>query len=290
MIWTNNAKEQNRVDTRAVAQIVFPGKVVGALLPTDISPLWEPGRMASAARGKIPPKAKEEAIPDPASLLVDRDGQAPAVPVDSLSNSDIPAPSSVIWDVPSRRTGNRLRLLLLTLMLAVGVAGGSLLIRFEQTGSGTLLSLLQSWLASGANRSFAAIFWQNAAATFPFLIAAFILGMSAPGALLVLFLPLMRGLCIGVSVGEIYAAQSGAGIAYVASFYLPHTLISTAALLFACRESLRFSIRIFSAMLPARRPVRMWTGFRTYLFRYGILTAVSLAAAALDAALSSTFA
>lgn len=116
---------------------------------------------------------------------------------------------------------------------------------------------------------------------------AFLLGICAGGLPLLLFLPLLRGLGIGVVSGWLYLNYGAAGIGYSVLVLYPAAIVSVLVMLAACKESILMSSDML--LMLGGKLDRAESNLRLYSTRYAVLLLVSVIAAALDALCFSAF-
>ena len=118
------------------------------------------------------------------------------------------------------------------------------------------------------------------------LLVCFLLGLSLWGMFLVPLVPLFQGMGLGISAAMLFQEKGLHGIAFFLLAVLPGALLSAAAVLLACRESLKASYSLFRKELqkdPAPFVVR------TYFIRFGLLTVLAILSAAADTLTSFWF-
>lgn len=124
---------------------------------------------------------------------------------------------------------------------------------------------------------------------FLLLLLLFLAGLSVCGAPAALAVPSFFGMGLGLSESYYYA-QGGWGVGYTALLLLPHTLLTAAALLMACAESVRLSALLCRQLLPRQSSCGgLWPQFRLYLARFLICFALLFVAGVLDTALQCCF-
>ena len=133
-------------------------------------------------------------------------------------------------------------------------------------------------------------FISSLASSFLFVLAAFLLGLSVWGPVVVPFLPLIRGIGLGVSSGYLYASFGFQGILFHFVVMLPGMFVSTIAILVACREAIQFSLRLSRSGFFEKGSEPLLNSLRLYIRRNGVVLIVSVAAAFLDMVLTALFA
>lgn len=182
------------------------------------------------------------------------------------------------------------KLILVFCMFAVGLIAGALLMKGEYTGLDDLAdNLFESYYMGRQQSGFLSILWLSFLSGFPFFVTAFIAGVSAVGTPVAVLTPLIRGLGYGIITGFLYGDHGLKGVGFCALLIVPQALISTVALLLACREALGFSIVFFTMLTPKSRPYQMFGDFKLYCARFGVLLIILLLSALTDALMSSAF-
>lgn len=121
------------------------------------------------------------------------------------------------------------------------------------------------------------------------LLLLFFFGFCACGTPLSLLIPLFFGAGIGLTEAYHYATGL-AGAAYTALLVLPPTLVTAAALLIACAESVRLSVALGRQLLPhAFIGGGLWQDVRLYVARFLLCGGLVFVAAVLDTVLRLLF-
>jgi len=124
---------------------------------------------------------------------------------------------------------------------------------------------------------------------FIYLAIVFSFGLCAVGIPIISVIPLFRGIGLGMIAGYLYSTYSFSGAGYCMVILFPSAIISTAALLFGCNESLVMSYEIFNIM-SGKIPNQYGNIFKRYSLRYGILLAIMTVAAIIDTVMTVSFA
>ena len=194
----------------------------------------------------------------------------------------------------SRKTGGFSRLLRKNKSIAAFSAvllGGELLGIFliGFLGSDARFSLhtiLENSLSRQTAQETGLLFLSSMFSAVLLLLVCFLLGLSLWGMFLVPLVPLCQGMGLGISAAMLFQEKGLHGIAFFLLAVLPGALLSAAAVLLACRESLKASYSLFRKELqkePAPFPVR------TYFIRFGLLTVLAILSAAADTLTSFWF-
>ena len=185
----------------------------------------------------------------------------------------------------------KLQYCLIAALIVCGVVWGSVLAsRAGIENENSFGLLLQQMLSkSAASKGFWNLFFSSFFSSSLLLCVAFILGLCAVGSPGHVALALFKGAGIGVSMSFIYASYGVKGFAICALFILPWAVITSLAVLLACREGIRFSVLMARAVLPVESPAHLWNEFTTYCFKFVFCFGLVLIAAAVEAASTMIF-
>lgn len=115
-----------------------------------------------------------------------------------------------------------------------------------------------------------------------FIVIPYLLGYSAIGHPVTLFVPFFKGLGLGAFMGNLYSSHGLQGIGYSVLIIVPYTLVALLAIMIACRESLRLSNLFFLSFASKRgTPVTMGA-IKLYNVKYLILCVIILISAILN--------
>lgn len=182
-------------------------------------------------------------------------------------------------------------LLLLALLFLAGVTLGAVLLRHAGGETAALLErLTEDFLQNRRGQSLGANFLWAAGSSLMFVGVLFVCGFCAiahPAEILAVF---FRGLGFGASAASLYAGFGARAAGFLALFVLPNMLLSSVAILFCCRESLRLSSRFFAAMFPDGEAQTDKYPLRYYLGRYAAAMLLCLISALLEAVMYLGFA
>ena len=175
------------------------------------------------------------------------------------------------------------RLLLFLALLLLGALGGSLAFTVSHTlFSADLTVMLQVSPIEGGIQGSVSELFSSCFSSFCLLALLFLTGLSACGAPVSVLVPVFFGLGLGMTEAYYYGFGAG-GVAFVALLVLPHSLVTAAALLMGCAESLRMSLLIAGQLLPnAANCGGLWQDFRLYCMRFLLLVGVAFGAGVLD--------
>lgn len=182
------------------------------------------------------------------------------------------------------------KLLFLTFTFIAGLCIGVIVVR---GADGSLLKMISdtfsSYVSHRTGQSFFKTLFFSITSVFPFFAAAFIAGLCVVGTPFVPLVSCFRGLGIGLTSGFLYATYGLKGIAFSALLIMPPALISSIALLLACRESMCFSLVLARAAAPRSGPVALHNDFKIYCLRFIFILGMILASSLLDSVMSLSF-
>lgn len=179
---------------------------------------------------------------------------------------------------------NNHKLILLTTMFICGVLFGILFVKYASSVTFTALqNLADNHFAQKETQSVLVNFLSVLGADALYLMLAVLLGQCIIGEPFLWFLPLLKGLGVGTISAYLYKAYTLQGLQYYALFVLLPTVLSAAALLFACNESILFSRDINRTLFKRADSFTGIASVKLYLLRHIVLLAVLIFAAALSA-------
>lgn len=120
-------------------------------------------------------------------------------------------------------------------------------------------------------------------------LAIFLAGASVAGVVFVPLLCCCLGLYYGILTSYAYVTFSIRGIAFNSVVIIPGALIFTFCVLFASKESFRFSSVMLRLLLPKSRQVNMSGEFRIYTGKFLLFSLFTLLASLADAVVSVSF-
>jgi hypothetical protein len=165
------------------------------------------------------------------------------------------------------------------------MAGGTTGIKSSSFGILIEQILSKESTTKGFPELFASSFFSSAL----LLAAAFALGLCAVGAPGHAAVAIFKGAGIGYSMGYIYIGYGIKGFAVCALFILPWAIITSLAVMIACREGIVFSLRMAYQILPGGSGINLWPYFRDYCSKFLTCFILALAAAAIEALSTMAF-
>lgn len=185
-----------------------------------------------------------------------------------------------------------LQYLLVAVFILVGVTIGAVLAKRAGLGKEQNFSVLMQEMLSkdAAAKGFGNLFLSSFFSSAVLLCAAYIFGLCAAGLLGEIAVLLFKGAGIGLTMGYVYLQYGVKGVSICALFILPWAIITCLALMIACREGIRFSMRMAAALAPNGLQEKLWGSFCEYCYKYVFCFLLVLLAALVQAAGTIAFA
>ena len=181
---------------------------------------------------------------------------------------------------------------LVAAFILVGVAIGAVLARRAGIGKEQSFGVLMQEMLSkdAAAKGFGNLFLSSFFSSAVLLCAAYIFGLCAAGLIGEIAVLLFKGAGIGLTMGYVYLQYGVKGVSICALFILPWAIITCLALMVACREGIRFSIRMAAVLAPSGTQEKLWGHFCEYCYKYVFCFLLVLLAALIQAAGTIAFA
>lgn len=193
----------------------------------------------------------------------------------------------------SRKTNilkNNQKLFILTTVLICGVLLGIIFVKYTDAAT---FAALQNLLATHFKKCETQSLLLNVLSAFGtdclYLCVAVLLGMCIAGEPFLWILPLIKGLGIGTVSACLYKAYTLQGLEYYAFLLLLPTVLSAAALLFGCKESILFSRDINRCVFKRAEHTDSFQAVKLYLLRHFVLLLILLCSAICGAVLLYVF-
>lgn len=171
---------------------------------------------------------------------------------------------------------------ILVILMALFVAGmiyGSLIVRSESSELFERLSALTSSYLH-ADGSFVRIVARSFTSGVAFIIVAYLFGYSAIAQAATVFIPMFKGLGLGLATGYLYANYGIAGAGYCLLIILPQTIVCMFAILVGCRESVKLSNLLLGAIIVTQQSERVDREvIKLYTVKFLILSIIVLVSA-----------
>ncbi len=174
-------------------------------------------------------------------------------------------------------------LTLIALLLLSGMIFGTFCVGFaEENTIESLDFLFASNFKVRSQQSLFEIFSTSLTSSFVFVALMTLLGLSVWGVLAIPIVPFFRGFGLGLTAGFLYSNYGIKGFLYHLIVLLPGVIISSVAILIHARESLVFSARLMSKILPKGNIDRLWERTKLYFLRTGYVLIILAASSLVD--------
>lgn len=174
-------------------------------------------------------------------------------------------------------------LTLIALLLLSGMIFGTFCVGFaEENTIESLDFLFASNFKVRSQQSLFEIFSTSLTSSFVFVALMTLLGLSVWGVLAIPAVPFFRGFGLGLTAGFLYSNYGIKGFLYHLIVLLPGVIISSVAILIHARESLVFSARLMSKILPKGNIDRLWERTKLYFLRTGYVLIILAASSLVD--------
>lgn len=188
----------------------------------------------------------------------------------------------------SHYTKKNYTLIGLGLFFLSGVLAGAIFMGSAAGETRDLLNrMVNGFVDSRQGQAFVEIFTSSAFSSLIFIGLLFICGFCAVFQPVEIVMPFFKGLGFGVMAASLYGGYGTGAAAYIGILMLPGLAISTVAMLFCCRESIKLSGSFFSRMRGGdgnAYPLRLYTA------RFFIAALACLLSAFTEASLHAMFA
>lgn len=168
----------------------------------------------------------------------------------------------------------------LILLFIIGMVYGALIIKTQSAQLYEQLSVLTGSYNYKENQFIHTLFSSFFSNTI-FLLVPYFAGYGAIFQLVPAFVPLFKGLGLGLSMGYIYQTEGLGGIGYCALIIIPHTAVALIAIIIGCRESIKMS-NLFFKSIKQSECLNLET-IKLYNVKFIVLTAISFIAALINA-------
>lgn len=134
------------------------------------------------------------------------------------------------------------------------------------------------------------VFCSSFSADFIFILITFLLGFSSWGMAVLPFVCAFKGFGVGLSAACMFINHSISGVGFYILVVLPGTVLFLFALLSGVKESFLLSIKFFKYIIPTTDKCSVSGYIKYYLYRYFIVTVLTLLCAVVDMTLWVLFA
>lgn len=185
---------------------------------------------------------------------------------------------------------NNKLLIFLSMFLLIGIFLGAILLKYADGGVMRLINVLfLSDFKKRFSKTLLEVFITSISSTFIFVIISFFIGLSMWGFILAPIIPLIRGICIGLTESYLYSAYGLKGIIFHTLIFLPGIFISSVAVLLMARESMKTSNHFSSMIFLKDRSEVVRNGIKLYMIRSGCIAIIVLISSAVDVVSSFLF-
>lgn len=172
---------------------------------------------------------------------------------------------------------------ILMVSLILGIVSGSLLLKNADESTKNYIDILflnnfkpeikvEPWTA----------FVSSVSSTFIFIIMIFFMGLSAWGFVLIPFIPVLRGLCIGFCEGYLYSSFGMKGLVFHLIVLFPGVMLSSLAIILMSKEAMRISYNISSVIFLEEQRKDSGDYLRLYLMRTGCVMIIIVVSSIID--------
>ncbi len=180
---------------------------------------------------------------------------------------------------------------ILFVLFLIGMVYGALLVGLCDSSIQDKLSFLtQEFVSKRSEQSIVVTFLSSLGSSSLLLFILCLLGFSAIGQPAALFIPIFRGLGLGMSMAQMYASYSAKGVLFCCILILPQAAVSTVGLILGTRESIRFSNVFFRYFRPEKYSPPESGLLKMYLVKFTVLFGFMICSALIDAIFTFLFA
>ena len=133
------------------------------------------------------------------------------------------------------------------------------------------------------------IFISSLSSVFIFVLLAFFMGLSVWGFIMLPFVPLVRGICIGFTQSYLYSQYGLYGIAFQLVVLFPGIFVSSIAILLITKEAMALSHSLSNVFIFNETNYKKRSEFKTCLFRGSCVFALTTLSAIIDTVLNFAF-
>ncbi len=182
------------------------------------------------------------------------------------------------------------RTVILTALFICGLLLGSVSVKNADANIlEKIKELTENFILQKNSQSILQNFAASAGTDTIFILLSVMFGLCIIGEPILWLLPLIRGLGIGLSSGYIYKTYNLQGVMYCLAIIFIPTMLSVAATIISCKESIITSREIFNT-LKENKPLNKPDYFKLFIIRNLILYGLMLFSSGLGSALTYFFA
>lgn len=177
---------------------------------------------------------------------------------------------------------------LMAILFAGVLAGVLLYCTADELYYSKFESISVSFIKKSFQYSFLQLVVNSFAGTFFLVLVCFFLGFGSIFQPVELIIPLFKGLGLGVSLADMYYSLGFNGLLLSIILIIPNAVISSFALIIACRESVRMSNSIRKILFGKSLDYNK-IDFRLYITKFVIITVILGCSSVLDGAVTILF-
>lgn len=151
------------------------------------------------------------------------------------------------------------------------------------------IALLNDFIDDRSDKTFLSIATKSFFNSMLFILLGFACGSSVLGSVFIPVIVLFKSFLFGGMAAILYADYSLKGIAFYTVLILPSAIIFVFGFLYAMCEAFNFSLMLTRLTLPQTMPINISFQFRTFSFKYLIVTFIIVFSALADALLCGNF-
>ena len=150
-------------------------------------------------------------------------------------------------------------------------------------------ALLNDFIADRTDKTFLNIATKSFFNSMLFILLGFACGSSVLGSVFIPFIVCFRSFLFGGMAAILYSEYSLKGIAFYTVLILPSALIFIFSFLYAMCEAFNFSLMLTRLTFPQTMPTNISFQFKTFSFKYLIITFIIVFSALVDGLLCGNF-
>ncbi len=150
-------------------------------------------------------------------------------------------------------------------------------------------ALLNDFISDRTDKTFLAIATKSFFNSMLFILLGFACGSSVIGTVFIPIVVALKSFMFGGMAVTLYSEYSLKGIAFYTVLILPHAVIFVFGFLYAMCEAFDFSLILTRLTFPQTMPSNISFQFKTFSFKYLIVTFIVLFSALMDALLCGNF-
>lgn len=174
-------------------------------------------------------------------------------------------------------------LVILMISLILGIVSGSLLLKNADESTKNYINIL---FLNNFKPEIKVLPWSifvsSVSSTFIFIIMIFFMGLSAWGFVLIPFIPVLRGLCIGFCEGYLYSSFGIKGLIFHLVVLFPGIILSSLAIILMSKEAMKISYNISSTIFLDEHRKDSRDFLRSYIMRTGCVMIIIVVSSVVD--------